>query len=229
MEKQIIQLAETLWEYQNLKQKPRSADILIVMGHNDLGIARCAAALAKSYHYSHIVTTGGVFHQKSSCGIDVNNLEALFLKHEMTILGIPPQNITIEDRAKNTGENITYTKHLMASEHITTGQLVHTPGMQRRAYATAMKQWPNIEWSVTAEQITLDQYLEQRTNPTNVIHALVGDCYRMLLYPKFNFQIHQPMPKHVCTALRKLIMLGYTKTIPSPQLNLGLIPTQGLV
>lgn len=65
MNSNLHELAKILWSYNNISALPKSADVLIVMGTNDLGVPRYAAELALSHEYRWIVVTGGVSHQQS--------------------------------------------------------------------------------------------------------------------------------------------------------------------
>ncbi len=211
---EVFVQAQILWDYNALEMPPRDADVLLVMGHADLGVPRRAAALAKQFKYRSIVVSGGVSHEKSPLGEPFGATEAVAFQREMVALGVSAAQISLENASQNTGQNVTFTRDLLAAENIQTVQLVHTPVMRRRAYATAMRQWPGPEFFVTSEQTTLQAYLHGR-NPARVITTLVGDTARILAYPALGFQIPQPCPAEVKQALQWLITVaGYDKNLP---------------
>lgn len=210
-----LQHAQTLWDYNALEQPPVSADILLVMGHADLGVPRRAAELAKTFDYKWIVTTGGVHHDVSPTGEVFGGLEGAVFKREMVRLGVDALRILVEDQAKNTGDNVTMSHALLAANAVHTGQLVHNPIMRRRAYATAAKQWPEVAWQVTSQQIGLTAYLATYQYPEDALTTLVGDTYRILTYPAQGFQIPQDMPDAVKHALQALIGLGFGQKVPA--------------
>jgi uncharacterized SAM-binding protein YcdF (DUF218 family) len=207
--------AQTLWDYNALEQPPVSADLLLVMGHSDLGVPRRAAELAKTFDYTWIVTTGGVHHDVAPTGEAFGGLEGDVFKREIVRLGVDASRILVEDQAKNTGDNVTMSRALLAGKAVRTGQLVHHPVMRRRAYATAAKQWPDVTWHTTSQQIGFHAYLATQTHPQNVLTTLVGDTYRILTYPAQGFQIEQTVPDAVKDALWALIDLGFGAKVPA--------------
>jgi len=57
---------------------------------------------------------------------------------------VPKEKVFVENKATNTGENIANSRALLATNGITPASLivVQKPFMERRSYATFMKQWP---------------------------------------------------------------------------------------
>jgi hypothetical protein len=51
---------EILWQYMQLHQAPGDADCLLVLGNRDDRVAAYAAELANTFHYEHVVVSGGV-------------------------------------------------------------------------------------------------------------------------------------------------------------------------
>lgn len=211
---ETLRHAQVLWDYNALEMPAGSADVLLVMGHADLGVPRRAAALANEFLYRFIVTTGGVYHQTSPLGEAFDALEAVAFKHEMIRAGVPADKIIVEDRAQNTGDNVNFSKALLATQIIKTVQLVHTPVMRRRAYATACMQWPDVQHVITSEQTTFQAYCHGR-DPARVITTLVGDTARIIHYPNLGFQIPQDVPSAVRDSLHCLIKdHGFEKNLP---------------
>jgi len=132
-------------------------------------------------------------------------------------MGVPREKIIVENQSTNTGENILFTKQLLATLQIDLRKLiiVQKPYMERRAYATARKFWPEVELLVTSPQMTFADYLAKYSNheltPDDVVGIMVGDLQRMRLYPEKGFQIHQEIPNEVWAAYEELVSAGYTK------------------
>jgi len=128
--------------------------------------------------------------------------------------GNKEENIVIEDQSRNTGENIQFTKKILEGRdpELKTGLILQKPYMERRAYATAMKQWPEIEWQVTSPNVTYDDYIE-KFDEERLIHIIVGDTWRIKEYAEQGYQIPQEMPDEVEASLKELIKKGYTKHI----------------
>lgn len=132
-------------------------------------------------------------------------------------LGVPADRIVIENRSTNTGENISFTKQLLAERGLVPRKLilVQKPYMERRSFATFRQVWPQVEVVVTSPQMTFDQYLEQRSDESisddQVISIMVGDLQRIKIYPDKGYQIPQPIPDHVWMAYQELVKAGYDK------------------
>ena len=67
----------------------------------------------------------------------------------------------IESRSTNTGENVSFTRQLLAERGLDPPRfiLVQKPYMERRTFATFKKVWPEPEIAVTSPQVTMDDYL----------------------------------------------------------------------
>ena len=87
--------------------------------------------------------------------------------------------------------------------------IVQKPYMERRAYATFMKQWPgkadDITVYVTSPDINLLDYPNEAVGDLNdVISVLLGDMARIKLYEEKGFQIFQLVPDDVQKAFERL-------------------------
>ena len=132
-------------------------------------------------------------------------------------MGVPHDRVLIENRSTNTGENVLFTKHLIADRGIEVQRfiIVQKPYMERRSYATFRKVWPDKEAIVTSPQISMDAYLcsysHETLSPDDVISIMVGDLQRIRLYPAKGFQIDQDIPDEVWYAYEELVKAGYDK------------------
>ncbi|OFZ56112.1 MAG: hypothetical protein A3D92_17690, partial [Bacteroidetes bacterium RIFCSPHIGHO2_02_FULL_44_7] len=127
--------------------------------------------------------------------------------------GVPPEKILIENKATNTGENITFTKELLKEENIDPKLfiLVQKPFMERRTFASFKKQWPEKDFTVTSPPIPYKDFPNSEISKEELINAVVGDLQRIKVYPEKGFQISQDIPDTVWLAYEKLVKLGYTK------------------
>jgi len=88
--------------------------------------------------------------------------------------------------------------------------------MERRAYATFGKFWPNVEALVTSPQGGFEEYLKMTgLDREFVINAMMGDLQRIRLYAQRGFQIPQIIPKVVDGAFERLAAEGYDKQLIS--------------
>jgi len=79
---------------------------------------------------------------------------------------VPRERILIEPNSTNTGENIKFTRQLLAEHDLQPESfiVVQKPYMERRSYATFRKMWPEKEVIVTSPQVSFGSYLEEYAN-----------------------------------------------------------------
>jgi len=133
--------------------------------------------------------------------------------------GVPAEHILLENKSTNTGENILFTRQLLADKELDPGTfiLVQKPYMERRSYATFKRLWPEKQVVVTSPQVSLDDYFGHRSpeapSDEEVINILVGDLQRIRLYAEMGFQIPQEIPDEVWRAFEALVAAGYDKRL----------------
>jgi uncharacterized SAM-binding protein YcdF (DUF218 family) len=137
-------------------------------------------------------------------------------------VGVPADRIIVENQSTNTGENVQFTRELLAARLIDARSfiLVQKPYMERRTFATFRRVWPEPNVCVTSPRVSLDQYLTSYANEAlsadDVISIMVGDLQRIRLYPDKGFQIPQPIPDEVWVAFRELVAAGYDCHLVEP-------------
>jgi len=188
------------------------SDVGIGLGSHDLGVATSAAEL---YHWQIvplIVFTGA--NAPTTAAIFPRG-EAVHYREHALSLGVPDQAILVEPRARNTGENITFTRQLLEERGIGVGSvtLISRPYQQRRAYATCAKLWPEVTVQCASLPLTLDDYLASINDTGRVLNMLVGDTQRIEVYAQRGFAIPQPMPAAVRAAFELLVAAGYTSRL----------------
>ena len=130
-------------------------------------------------------------------------------------MGVPRASILTENRSTNTGENITFTKQMLAERGLDPQSfiVVQKPYMERRSFATFRKLWPEKRLVVTSPRVTLDEYLDRYSNEAlstaDVVSIMVGDLQRVKLYGENGFQIPQEIPADVWEAFEALVAAGY--------------------
>lgn len=207
--------AKILYAYNQLNQQVGKADCLFVFGSNDLRVADYAAEIALTHNFTRIVISGGIAHVGEIVDAGWNIPEAEVFANRMVALGVPSEYILREPRAQNSGDNVNFSRELLAANNvtITSGLIIHKPFMERRAFATATAQWPQIEWSVTSPRQSFEDFASGQSTDV-FLHTLTGDTARMEPYAALGYQTPQPMPENVRQALQSLIALGYTQYLP---------------
>lgn len=212
MNERVRWLAERLWHYHQLNHELSKADVIMVLCSYDLAVAERGAQLFLEGWAPLLIFSGGL-------GAITRHLwsvpEADQFAAIAVTLGVPPEKIVIENQSTNTGENVRFTRALLAEKGMDPRKfiLVQKPYMERRAFATFMKVWPGKDVLVTSPRVSFDEYLARFSNDAlttdEVISIMVGDLQRIRLYPAKSFQIEQEIPDEVWSAFEELVAAGY--------------------
>ena len=214
MDQQTYALAETLWNYHLMKQPVATADAILVLCSHDERVAERAAQLFHEGRAPLVIFSGG---QGSITRSLWDEPEAERFGRIAVSLGVPRENILTETQSTNTGENIEFTKRLLAERGLDPRRfiVVQKPYMERRAYATFRQLWPEKDLVVTSPQVSFREYLDHYTNRAlsvaDVVGIMVGDLQRIKVYPARGWQIAQEIPDDVWRAYEELIRAGYDK------------------
>jgi uncharacterized SAM-binding protein YcdF (DUF218 family) len=141
--------------------------------------------------------------------------EAEHYRERALELGVPADAILVESNARNTGENIAFSRALLADRGIAVSSvlLVCKPYEERRAYATARKLWPDVQWICASAPMTFAEYVGSIGDERLVIDMLVGAQQRLTIYPDEGFMIRQRIPADVETAYHRLVADGFTSRL----------------
>jgi uncharacterized SAM-binding protein YcdF (DUF218 family) len=212
MDDRIRPLVEKLWHYHQLNHRLSPADAILVLCSHDMRVAERGADLLLEGWAPLLIFSGGL-------GVITKHLwqepEADQFARIAIARGVPAERILIENRSTNTGENVQFTRQLLAAKGIDVDRfiVVQKPYMERRSYATFRKVWPEKDPIVTSPRVTLDEYLKTYTNASltegDVISIMVGDLQRIRVYPEKGFQIPQEIPEDVWRAYEQLVQAGY--------------------
>jgi uncharacterized SAM-binding protein YcdF (DUF218 family) len=206
--------ARILWDYLQMRQALRRCEAIFGLCSMDDRVAVRVAQLYEQGYGQYIILSGGIAHQNDPLRPAWDVPEAEHFAEVAVRHGAPHDKILIENRATNTGENMTLTHQLLQKRnlHPESLLLVQKPYMERRTYATFRKQWPDPEtdFTVTSPQIPYDEYFNSVNPKERVIHIMVGDFQRVQEYPELGYQVGQTIPDEVWQAYQQLVKLGYT-------------------
>lgn len=161
---QTLAAANTLgqWLAQNDfsgKYEPICADVIIIPGHSVIPVIDAACHIA-SRHHVPLVISGGIGHSTPflytavarhpqynsirTTGQTEANIIADIARH---FWNISNENLIVEDKSTNCGENARFTVDIMFSRdlHPTTALVVQDPALQRRTMATFARISANSE------------------------------------------------------------------------------------
>ena len=214
MDDRIRALVETIWRYHQLGHEISTADAILVLCSHDVRVAERGAQLFLEGRAPLLIYSGGL-------GAITRHLwkepEADQFAEIAASMGVPRDAMLIENQSTNTGENVRFTRRLLAERGLDphTFIVVQKPYMERRSFATFRRRWPEKEVRVTSPRVALDEYLREYTNETlsaaDVISIMVGDLQRIKCYPELGFQIPQEIPDDVWAAYEALVKAGYDR------------------
>jgi uncharacterized SAM-binding protein YcdF (DUF218 family) len=209
-------LAEKIWNYHLMNHQLEKADVILVLCSHDTRVAERGAQLFNEGWAPLLIFSGGL----GTITKDIwDEPEADQFAKLAIGLGVPKSKILIENQSSNTGENILFTRQLLAEKGLDPQKfiLVQKPYMERRSFATFRKLCPEKEVVVTSSQVSFDAYLRHYASKDlssdEVISIMVGDLQRIKLYPEKGFQIYQEIPPDVWAAYEELVQAGYNQRL----------------
>jgi uncharacterized SAM-binding protein YcdF (DUF218 family) len=200
--------ARAIWDYHQMGHDLSYCDAAIGLGSHDLGVAIYAAELYNSALFPVLVFSGATSRTTAA---RFPRGEAVHYREQALELGVPDAAILVEPQATNTGHNIAYSRAVLA-EHGHTPKsvlVISKPYMERRAFATCRKVWPEVAVTCASEPLKFDDYVQSIGDEKLVIDMLVGDLQRVIEYPKLGFAIEQDVSAEVIAAYERLLHAGF--------------------
>jgi uncharacterized SAM-binding protein YcdF (DUF218 family) len=214
MDERVRALVEKLWRFHQLNHQLTKSDAILVLCSHDLRVAERGSEVFLEHWAPLLIFSGGLGAITTRFWTEPE--ADLFAKRAVE-MGVKRDSILIENRSTNTGENVLFTRRLLAGRNLDPQSfiLVQKPYMERRTFATFSKVWPGKQFVVTSPQVSLDDYLSRYSNgalsAADVIGIMVGDLQRIREYPARGFQIPQPIPDDVWDAYLELVRAGFDK------------------
>ncbi|SRR5260221_1493311 len=214
MDRHEYALAEKIWHYHLMNHQLEQADLILVLCSHDLKVAMQGGELFLAGWAPLLIFSGGLGSITKNLWVEP---EADQFARIAVTMGVPAEKILVENRSANTGENIRFTKQLLAEKQIDPRKfiLVQKPYMERRSFATFKKVWHGKEVLVTSPQVSMTQYLDSYSNSDlsgdDIISIMVGDLQRIKRYAEKGFQIPQEIPPEVWSAFEELVKAGYDR------------------
>lgn len=200
--------AETIWRYHRLNHRPKKCGAAVALGCNDLGVAAHAAQLYHRGLFPVVVFSGANSRETFDT---FPRGEGVHYRERALELGVPEEAILVEPQATNTGENISLSREVLRAAGICVDSvmLVSMPYMERRAYATTRKVWPDVEPVCASVPLSLAEYMKACDHSTELIDMMIGDLQRIIEYPGQGFAIAQEVPPFVYAAYERLVAAGF--------------------
>lgn len=212
---EVDSLVQVLWDYLLVGHSLRQADCIFVLCSHDIRVADYAIDLYRMGYAPVLLFSGGVLQRDAALGVFWDTTEAEYFARRAIARGVAPDQILIENRSANTGENFRYTRMLLEERGLDFRSfiLVQKPYMERRVVATASVQWPDKDCVVTSPPISCADYLRGPLPRDAVIQHIVGDFQRVKVYGENGYQAPQVIPAAVWEAFERLVALGYDERL----------------
>lgn len=209
-----VELAKIVWDYSHMNHRLEKADCILALGSHDTRVAERGAELFLEGLGDTLIYSGGLGRLTEDMW---DRAEAEIFSEIAVKMGVPENKIIIENKSTNTGENILFTRRILEERNLNFNKfiVVQKPYMERRAYATFKKHWPEKHIMITSPQLSFEEYCNtskvEDINMEEVINIMVGDLQRIKVYAEKGFQIYQEIPDYVWSAFQQLVDMGYRK------------------
>ena len=208
----IDRFARIVWDYHHVNHSLEPAECILVLGSHDTRVAGRAAELFHGGWAPLVVFSGNLGTLTRGLW---NRPEAEIFADVAAAAGVPRERMLIEDRATHTGENVDFSRQLLARRglHPRVAIAVQKPYMERRTLATFRTRWPELRTIVTSPQMGFDGYPNEAISREDVIHIMVGDLQRLMLYAEKGWSAPQEIPAEVRDAYAELVAAGYRRRL----------------
>ncbi len=208
----VDEWARSLWDYHHVGHALEKADCIIVLGSHDTRVAERGADVFLGGWAPLLVCSG---HLGALTQHTWTRSEAEVFAEVAVARGVPRDRILVESRSTNTGENVDFSKQLLAEHGLRPRRAiaVQKPYMERRTLATFARRWPELEVLVTSPPIDFEDYPTAEIRRDDVIHIMVGDLQRLIVYGRKGWSAPQDVPAHVIEAYERLVAEGYTRRL----------------
>jgi uncharacterized SAM-binding protein YcdF (DUF218 family) len=193
----------------------RKSDVILVLGSHDTRVAERGADVFLEGWAPLIVFSGNLGALTSDLW---TRPEAEIFAEVAEKKGVPRDHMLLEPRSTNTGENVDFSRALLAERGVDpkTAIAVQKPYMERRTLATFQKRWPELDLVVTSPQMDFDTYPDGTITRDAVIDIMTGDFQRIFVYAERGWQARQDIPAEAMDAYENLVKAGYTQRLLKP-------------
>ncbi|MEM6845310.1 MAG: YdcF family protein [Bacteroidota bacterium] len=211
----VEQAIQTVWDFHQMDHQVTPSDAILALGSHDTRVAERAADLWLSGMGKWLILSGGLGRLTEGVW---ETPEADLFREIALEKGVSDEKILVENQSTNSGENFRFTEKLLQKKNLFNSLqsfiVVQKPYMERRAYATFKKRWPDKTCTVTSPQLDLEEYCQSphpEIDREQVIHLMVGDLQRLWVYAEQGFQIPTNVSPSVKKAYTILVAAGYNR------------------
>ena len=210
----FINSLRTICNYMVLNQKIEKCDVIIGCGCSDLTVPIRCSELYKAGVAPKILFTGS-FGKITK--YKFNKTEAELFKDIAIKNGVPENDIIIENKSTNTGDNFRFGRKVLDEKSIKYDRvlIVPHPFSERRTLSSAKTILNDKTLFITSPRISFNDFINQLKKEDdlekNRINIIIGDIQRLVLYPQFGWQTENILPDDVIKAYNYIKSRGYTK------------------
>jgi uncharacterized SAM-binding protein YcdF (DUF218 family) len=209
---EVDRWARVVWDFHHVGHTLEPADAVLVLGSHDTRVAERGAELFLAGWAPLLVFSGNLGSLTSEIW---TRPEAEIFAEVAAAMGVPRERMLIEPRSTNTAENVSFCRALLAERGVPVRKAiaVQKPYMERRTLATFQQRWPDLQVVVTSPQMDFEAYPTGDITREDVIHIMVGDLQRLMLYAQKGWSAPQGIPDEVMDAFQCLVAAGYTRRL----------------
>lgn len=227
------ELLKIVWDYMVIETPIEKSDLIIGCGCLNLKIPVRCSELIKQGFADKVIFAGGLGKLTQN---EFKKSEAEIFKQIAIENGINKNDILVENKSTNTGDNFKFTKKIMEENNINANKIiiVHNNLSRRRTLNAAKVVFPNKKLSITSPKLTFEESIENlnrktNTQAKNIISVMVGDIQRIIIFPQFGWQVKDIVPDKVIQAYYELKAMGYDDYIFSKEQIQSLIDKSGTI
>jgi hypothetical protein len=217
-----VELLAPLWSYLVVAEAPSPGDVVFAFGCGNLRVPQRAANLQLDGWAPRVLVSGGA--GRRAVELFGRSEAAVFARH-LRWLGVPEAAIVSEDRAANTGENVTFGMRALerAGVRVERALLVAKPFGMRRCAATFRLRYPRVRTVCCPPPGPMLEFVEGTRRAFAA--RLLAELDRLDRYPRLGYIAGEPSlpPRSVAEAAAEVRRLlgGAARGGPAP----GATPT----
>ena len=212
----VVSMLEELWGYLCVQKPVSDPQLILCGGSNDPDAARFAAELYHQGVAPFFLFSGGIAHTHDLAATGYGRAEALHFRDVARHEGVPDGRILIEVQARNTSENIVFSREVLRKRGFEVSRVLLSPKpfAARRALATAEQYWPEVQWGVASRQLSFSEYSNHHEDYERLPHLLVGEFARVAVYADKGYMVRQKIPDSIQDRFERLVRAGYDHYLP---------------
>lgn len=205
MSTRTLESAALLWSYLSAPRHVEAADAVVLCCSYDLRVCDHACELVDAGLARTLVISGASGNWTRHLWEEP---EARVFAARAIDNGIDPSRILLEQRAVNLGENVRFSRDLVARARRVI--FVSKPNTLLRLRLTVAAQWPRVQAFYSCPELAFPDDVSPVIGLWGLIHEMVGDIDRVRRYPALGYQAEHEMPPAIVDCWEYLVEQGFT-------------------